>query len=146
MPWIKNEYIYTKRLLKAIATGYELIYEGLPVSWKTEIYNLWAIAEYKADFDMALNAIGRGHWKGELNSSNLADYRQFGHLQQIMIADMLGIDDGVLARLGFSQIPQLRGRAYKWMANYLNGVPLPSTLARQKKKFLYETRFITKGA
>ena len=127
MPWINNEFIYTKKLLKAIAKSYESIYEGLPVSWKAEVYNPWAIAEYKADFDVALDSIGKGHWKGEIDGSNLANYRQFGHLQQVVIADILGKD------LGFYQVAQLRGRAYRWMANCLNGLPFGSQYTRSTK-------------
>lgn len=120
MPWVKEEYIYRKRLLRAIVRNYGAIYEGLPLSWKVEIYNACAIAEYKADFDMALDAIGRGCWNGELASLNLADYKRFGRLQQIVIADILGIGDDELSGLGFYQIPRLRGYAYYLMANHLN--------------------------
>lgn len=133
MPWIKNEYIYTKKLLKAIAGNYQLIYEGLPLSWKTEIYNPWSIAEYKADFDIALDSIGRGYWAGELNGSNLADYKRFGYLQRIVIADILGKSNKELSGLGFYQISQLRGRAYRWMANRLNGLPYGSQFIRVRE-------------
>ena len=123
MGWIKDEYIYSKGILRMIAENYQTIYEALPVSWRIEIYNIHSIVEYKADFDTALNAIGRGHWDGSTEGKEFKDFKYFGRLQQIVIADVLGITVEELARRGFYKIPQLKGTAYRWMANHLNGLP-----------------------
>ncbi len=120
MPWINDyTYCYTPSILKSIAGSYSSIYEvGIEISFHS-IYNLYAIAEYKADFDMALSAIGKGSWTG-LESPNFNYYKYCGRLQRIVIADILGIGDYELEAWGFYQIPQLRGRAYSRMAENLN--------------------------
>ena len=119
MPWIKDEFIYTKGILKAIAENYSDIYSGLPLSWKTEVYNPWLIAEYKADFDRALSALGKGHWNNN-HSSEFKNYKHFGRLQQIIIADIIGIKDDELEGLGFYNLLSLRRYAYWLMIQYLN--------------------------
>lgn len=141
MPWItETEYQYTPGLLKKISFSYDTIYDGIVIRQWSEIVDgetvgrerrvsdPWLIAEHKADFDLALSAIGRRHWEG-ITSSNLSDYKNFGVLQRMVISDILGIPDEELMGLGFYQIPQMKGRAYKWMAKFLNGLP-------------YGTRFI----
>ena len=114
MPWIGNQFIYTKRLLRTIADNYPLHY-GLPAYGGELITNPWSLAEYKADFDLALNNLGRGKWTGNLGV--FSDYRYFGRRQQIVIVDILGIIDP----LGFYDIPKLRRLAYGGMAKFLNG-------------------------
>ena len=116
--WIGNNYFYTKRTLKAIAENYISIYEGLPLSLRSEVTNLWALAEYKADFDIALNSIGRGKWTGEIK--RFKDYRHYGRLQQIVIADILGIDNFELEGIGFYDVPRLKSYAYYLMCKKLN--------------------------
>ena len=128
-----NPYFYSVGTLKDIAACYSQ--EGIEFH-RHKIYRYtdldpWSVAEYRADFDRALNGIGRGHWDGTIHEFKF--YRHFGRLQQIIIADIVGITDNELTGLGFYQIPQLRGRAYKWMANYLNGLP-------------YGTQFIAKSS
>ena len=76
-----------------------------------------------ADFDMALDKIGKGKWTGLIDDLKFSDYKRFGRLQWVVIAGIIGIEDYELEGLGFYQIPQLRGRAYKWMVNCLNGLP-----------------------
>ena len=132
--WIGDEYKYSKKVLKAIAEGYQIVYEGLALSWRSEIVNEWSIAEFKADFDMALDSIGRGHWSGNIEGKGFKDFRHFGRLQRIVIADIYGIEDRELEGLGFSQISRARGLAYKWMANHLNGIPFRGS----------QTRFVAK--
>ena len=119
MGWINDKYFYSTGALKSIAENYLRIYEGLPLSWRTEIYNPWAIAEYKADFDRALRGIGKGKWDGEIK--DFKHYRNFGRCQRIIIAGILGISDVELMRMRFYNIPQLRGYAYYLMKMYLNG-------------------------
>ena len=126
MPWVNDfqEFYYSKRLLQTIAANYARLYDdGLSVL-NGVITDLFSLAEFKADFDMALSAIGRGHWT-DIISGRLSDYRGFGKLQLMVVSDILGVPDGELEVLGYFQIPQMRGRAYSWMAKNLNGKPLP---------------------
>ena len=119
MPWVDGKFFYTKAIIKAIAENYGTIYDGLPVSWRADTYNLWSLAEYRADFCNALNAIGRGRWHGELHKP-FNYYRKFGRLQRVIIAGLIGVDDETLDRAGFYGIPQLRGYAYYLMCKVLN--------------------------
>ena len=119
MGWNGNEYFYSKHTLRTIAANYLNIYEGLPLSLNEEVVNPWALAEYKADFDMALRNIGRGRWIGE--KGEFKSFRHYGRLQQIIIADIMGIDDYELEDLGFYDISRLKGYAYYLMQIYLNG-------------------------
>lgn len=121
MGWQGNEYFYSKRTLRLIAANYTNIYSGLPLSLNAEITNPWALAEYKADFDMALKGIGKGQWSGLVNGCRFEDFKHYGRLQRIIIADIMGIKDDELERLGFWGIPRLRGFAYYLMIKYLNG-------------------------
>ena len=122
--WKNDEYIYTKGILNSIAKSYDHIYKDIETkSGMLLEANTLSIAEYKADFDRSLNAIGKGNWTGEIDNKEFIDFRHFGNLQRMVIADIYGITDGELEALGFYQIPQLKGRAYKWMANKLNGLP-----------------------
>ena len=112
-------YTYKPGTLMAIADNYSSLYNQ---EFFHPREDLFSIAEYKADFDLALSAIGKGDWRG-LEDSDFRAYKYFGFGQQVVIADILGIRDNELAMLGFYQIRQLRGRAYRWMANFLNGLP-----------------------
>ena len=105
--------------MRTIAESYTSIYEGLPLSLRSEVTNPWALAEFKADFDMALNSIGKGNWTGII-SYQFKDYKHFGRLQQIVIAIILGIPDYELEGLGFYDILRLKGYAFYLMAKYLN--------------------------
>lgn len=113
------EYYYSSRLLKTIADNYEHIYEGIPF-WAYEVTNPWSIAEYKADFDIALSNIGKGRWRGT-NGYQLVDYPGFGILQKMVIARIIGIDDYELERMGYERPWRLRGLAFREMADILNG-------------------------
>ena len=121
MGWVNGKYIYSAGVLKAIAAHYVTIYDGLPVSWKTEEYNLWSLAEYRADFDNALKAIGRGAWHGLPDGAKFRDFNKFGRCQRVIIGDILGIDDYELEMAGLRNVPQLRGYAYYLMRTVLNG-------------------------
>ena len=110
MSWIDGKYYYSVRVLKAIASNYAQIYEGISFNGHT-VVNPWSLAEYKADFDIALSAIGKGRWGGIKSKGN------FGRLQKVIIADILGIKDYV------NRVSQMRGYAYHLMADRLNGIP-----------------------
>jgi len=128
--WKDDEYIYTNNVLEGIAKSYKHIYSCIEIETKeivvkTEkkvavIYNPWSIAEYKADFDMALNSIGKGRWTGDIEGKEFRDYKRFGRLQVIVVADIYGGDDYELEGIGFFDIPRLRGYAYYLMAIALN--------------------------
>ena len=125
----KNQYIYSVGELKNIANNYNHTNLGIPMEQGIEVIrhkiyhhtniNLLSIAEYRVDFDRALNSIGKGHWIGEVEEFKY--YHNFGRLQKIVIADIIGIEDLELEEMRFYQIPQLRGRAYHRMAECLNG-------------------------
>lgn len=120
--WQNEKYIYSSGLLQRIAWCYESIYDGIPIL-SSEITDPFSVAEFKADFDIALNAIGRGEWHGDIEDKEFGDFGGFGKLQRLVVADILRVSDNELEVRGFYQIPQGRGRAYKWMANFLNGLP-----------------------
>ena len=127
MPWVNDEFKYSKWLLKKIALSYQhicdrivldsytVILDGHPVEEERRIRGPFHLAEYKADFDQALSAIGKEKWQG-ITGDKLSDYKRFNKLQLSIIADILGNDDPME--------PQMRGYAYRAMANYLNGLPL----------------------
>jgi hypothetical protein len=129
MPWInETEFYYSSKLLRQIAESYHHIYQGIVIkSWnetidgetigcERRISNPWEIAECKADFDKALSAIGKGKWQG-ITGNKISDYKGFGKLQKLIIADILGEE------IEFYQVPQMRGYAYHLMADRLNGIP-----------------------
>lgn len=109
-------YILEKDLTGTIATRREL---ADLLNRSNDITDVFSIAEYKADFDMSLSSIGRGEWRG-LSSSSFRDYRYFGRLQRLIIADILHIEDNELRAFGFTDIPKLRGMAYYRMMRNLN--------------------------
>lgn len=118
MGWVNGEYFYTTGVLRAIAANYLTLYNGFPVSWRKDEYDLTNIAEYKADFDRALNAIGKGAWAGKLMPWTF--YRRYGRCQRTVIANILGITDYELSLQGFYGIGRLRGYAYYLMCRQLN--------------------------
>jgi len=134
--WKGDEYVYSKKILKKVAGNYEHIYDRIVLAVYTVIldgYKVereWCIRgeqvliEYKADFDMALNELGKGRWTGEIEGCEFRDFRYFGRLQQVVIADVYGIDDATLEDMGFYNIPKLRGLAYWRMTQLLNGKEL----------------------
>jgi len=118
--WVDDVYFYSVKTLKVIAENYKTIYDGLPLYY--EVYNPFKLAEFKADFDRALSAIGRGKWTG-IKGSKISNYRGFGRLQKVVIADIIG-----------EYVTGNGGLAYRWMADFLNGVPFRGS----------QTRFISK--
>ena len=114
-------YYYSSRVLKTIAECYQLLYDdGLSFRPGSTLTDPQAIAEYRADFDVALDHIGVGDWYGVF-SPDFKHYRNYGRFQRIVIADILGITDEELTRLHYENIPRLRGYAYHLMVKYLNG-------------------------
>lgn len=82
----------------------------------------------KIDFDRALDVMGRGHWSGTgfgdgAKDNKFKTYRSFGRLQQVVIADIIGITDGELEQVGFYDIERLRGWAYGAMSSFLAAHP-----------------------
>ena len=121
MPWVSDtEYVYTKFMLDSIAVGYKSIYSHLDIGSHT-ITGIDRLMEYKADFDLALDSIGRGHWTS-MNETDFMTYSDYGREQRVVIARILGIDDYELQAYGFWQVPQVRGKAYWKMCRFLNGV------------------------
>ena len=147
MPWVsETQYIYTPSLLKTIADCYETLYtDGIEIVIKIRLHHIWedadeniriirieeplSVIEYKADFDMALNDIGQGNWRG-LTSFRFSDYKWFGWQQRVVIADVLGVPDNHLEAMGFKRIGQLRGNAYGRMLSFLNEKSIVQNYAR----------------
>jgi hypothetical protein len=119
--WRGLDYHYSKTVLKAIAAYYgeNTIYSVLD---RIIACDPCSVVEYKADFDMALNAIGKCHeWSGDVDTfTEFKYYRQFGRLQQVIIAEVIGTEDEELERCGFDDIPKCKAMAFSRMARYLN--------------------------
>ena len=112
MPWDNDIFYYTASILRKLAGNYERLYE-FPES------DMRSIAEFKADFDIALDSIGHGHWTG-LVSRRFNDYHHFGRRQRVIIARIIGIHDYHLQSWGFPEPRKLRSRAFHDMLRKLN--------------------------
>ena len=121
MGWQDETYFYSVKILRVIAENYTSVYDGLEFRPGHLITNPWALAEFRADFDVALQSIGKGRWTGNINGHKFKDYYHYGRLQRIVIADIFGMSDYALEGLGFYDIPRLRGYAYYLMCCVLNG-------------------------
>ena len=121
MGWVtRDEYKYFKKVLISIAQSYDHIYSGLDINGFIISDGFW-IAEYKADFDRALDYIGRGHWTGQIDDVKFKQYRGFGKWQRVVIADIYGIEDFELEDMHFKGVKHLKSIAYGQMAKLLNG-------------------------
>jgi len=121
MGWKEDRYFYSIRVLRTIAEYYAQLYiNGIELR-NDNITNSIVLAEFKADFDVSLDAMGRGRWRG-IKSSEFKDYHHFSRKQQIVISDILGLSDRELMSYGFYDIIKLRMTAYSKMKAYLNGV------------------------
>jgi hypothetical protein len=139
--WKGYDFKYSVFVLRAIAHyyGHESIRTEEKSSKESEYPDLvlciepFAVAEYKVDFDRALNAIGRYHnWEGLATEGDetLVDgtinwkvYHKYGDYQRLVLADVLGVEDRELeTRCKFDnrEIDPLKGQAYAAMARYLN--------------------------
>jgi len=130
--WQGDKYYYTAGMLRRIASSYDKIYDGISGIIGDDITDEFSIAEYKADFDMALNAIGKGRWTSNIDEVEFNDYKGFGKLQLVVIADIYNIPDNELEARGFYNISQMKGTAYHLMADRLNGVPHHGTRTQFK--------------
>lgn len=113
-------------MLHRITRSYESLYTvGIEIVITDDIVvrvgEPLSVMEFKADYDLALQSIGRGHWVG-LTSLDFGYYKQYGKQQQTVIADILGMSDYELQGRGFYQIDQLRGSAYSRMLAFLNNL------------------------
>jgi hypothetical protein len=128
--WRGLDYQYSKTVLKAIATyyGQDTIYSVLD---RIIACDPCSVVEYKADFDMALCAIGRGKWCGVVEKMFCyrtgvgvrVDWKllyQYGYYQQLVLSDVLGIEETELEQKKFDRVPQMKGAAYARMVNWLN--------------------------
>ena len=115
--WKNDQYLYSVGVLKAIAEWYDSIYEVMMLG-DYQITNPFSLIDFKVDFDMALNEIGRGNWKG-LESMSFRHYKHFSKMQRVIIAEILGIYD--LEPYGFYEVRKLRHKAFKAMVDVLNG-------------------------
>ena len=135
--WKGDEYRYSKWLLERIAQSYGHIYDRIVLEVYTVILDGYKVErercikgeqtliEYKVDFEGALAKLGNSRHpsrapKLDLSSYDFKTYSKYSRLQQIVIADILGITDWELLGRGFYDIPRLRGYAYSIMAKYLN--------------------------
>ena len=136
MPWKGSnlEYFeYTPQQMRDIAACYGSLYEdGLEFTQRSGLFSLvnnpYSVVEFKADFDTALDNLGRGHWDGRIDGNAFQNYGYFGTLQRVVIAQICGYEDWELEEFGFYQVPQLLGRAYSWMAKQANGLPYGNSL------------------
>ena len=120
MPWVNDNFLYSSKLLQVIAKNYLSLYEGLPRPLgKEEIMNCWDLAEFKSDFEMALNAIGMGKWSDGI--TNIKECRNFSYTQLVVVADMLGIDNFPIRVVHPEDINKIKKIAYADMRRFLNG-------------------------
>jgi len=133
MPWASDtEYHYTKKVLDAIALGYDAIYsQGIDMGIHV-VTEQDRVIEFKADFDLALSSIGKGYWWG-LADCEFKAYRDYGKLQRVVIARILGVSDWELQPYGFYRVAQLRGLAYHNMCAFLNGNDTAIMKAREER-------------
>ncbi len=112
MTWQGDNYRYGQKELRTIAE----LYKDIAVD------SAIGVIEKKADFDNALNSLGKGHWTGWLEDIQpFRYYRGFSRLQRVIIADILGMTDYELRWMGFNAVGYLRARAYYRMQKFLNG-------------------------
>ena len=120
MPWVNDNFLYSSKLLQVIAKNYLSLYEGLPRPLgKEEIMNCWDLAEFKADFEMAFNAIGGGKWHDGI--TNIKECRNFSYEQLMVAADILGIDNLPIRVVYPGGIDKIKKIAYADMRLFLNG-------------------------
>lgn len=121
--WVEDKYHYTKGELKNTALHYKdytLLKTPSPEVDSNKDKLRRDLISRKIDFDRSLNAIGKGKWSGTNFLDEGCDFKSFGKLQQVVIADILGINDWELERMGFYDIHRIRGFAYSCMADFLN--------------------------
>ena len=105
--WKDDEYFYSVGLLRGIAGNYEGLYsEGFDFKVGVIGYHMkpypFLIAEYKADFDVAFQAL---------------NYKR----QKFVTLDKEAFADSDIEARGYYDIPEYRNMVYGEMARYLNG-------------------------
>ena len=119
MPWIEDRFYYTRGILKDIARCYDGIYGGLTIN-DHYIVNDFDVAEFKADFDRALDELGRAKWDG-ITHCNFSQYKYFDRKQRIIIAYILGLrSDDKLEAWGFWEARKYRYKVLNEMVSILN--------------------------
>lgn len=131
MAWDKDKqiYFYTSGVLRAVASCYVNLYEdGLIFRDDKALRDVWALADYRADFDVALSSLGK---RFEYLGAPLKDYHGYNDLQLSVISDIVYgvLDEQIrdyamekdLTSLGKRYIIYMRGGAYRLMCKYLNG-------------------------
>ena len=102
MGWHEGKYYYRVGLLRYIAENYDHLYtEGIAFDGLYEEYNLFRIAEYKADFDISLKKLPR-------------------RMRKVIEAVIQGIPDRVMEMRGYYEVGKLRRMAYHRMKEILN--------------------------
>ncbi len=123
--WEEDNFIYSPGDLKRIAYNYkDYTCPQMPCPSIDNCKDRLArdILSLKIDFDRALNHLGRGDWRGTNPEDIVTEfpfYRYYGRYQQVIIADVIGIDDSELH--DFTDLSRIKGRAYRKMCDYLNG-------------------------
>jgi hypothetical protein len=104
--WKGDRYYYSIKTLQTIADNYHSLYDdGLPVGVDQAVTNSWEIAEYRGDFDNALNSLGRYRWTtGRL-----------GLFQKAVVSDITG------QKLIDKDDTWAKKEAYRRMKAFLNG-------------------------
>jgi len=97
MGWQADGYHYSIGVLKDIAHSYDTIYDGLELTYKdityATIYNPWALAEYRADFSMALEKLPfdmRSIVKKDMGGYRIRDYKLLNSAYRTMTATLNG--------------------------------------------------------
>ena len=118
--WHNDIFYYTRGILKDIARCYDGIYGGLTIN-EHYISNDFDVAEFKADFDRALDELGKAKWNG-LSSLSFNRYKHFDKKQRIIIAYILGLrSDYKLESWGFWEARKYRYKVLNEMVSILNG-------------------------
>lgn len=131
MSWDKDQkiYFYTTGVLRAIASCYVNLYEdGLIFRDDKALRDVWALADYRADFDASLSSLGK---RFEYLGAPLKSYQGYTDLQLAVISDIVygTLDEQIrdyamekdLTSLGKRYIIYMKGKSYKRMCKYLNG-------------------------
>ncbi len=99
----EGKYYYTVRLLRYLADNWDNLYQdGIEFNEEHATYNPFEIAEFRADFDIALRYLGK-------------------RMRKVIEADRQGIPDNDLEQRGYWDLKQFRRSAYHRMKLYLNG-------------------------
>jgi hypothetical protein len=119
MTWNEN-YVYSNKILKAIADCYECLYEdGLEVRNGECLKPSFSVIDWKVDFDSALSSLGR---KFVFKNGDFKNYKFYNRFQRSVIADIFHIDDNTLFEVYHFRCSQrLREISYSKMKRFLNG-------------------------